>query len=63
MYNFIKIKKKDTVKSEINYNDNCIRFYINSISNGIAFNNIIEPVKPGVCLYSPGNSVELINIE
>ena len=57
------VKKNDIIKCEIDYNNKTIQFYINGISQGIAFNDLNGYVKPAVSFYGNNDSVQLINVQ
>ncbi|ETO25100.1 hypothetical protein RFI_12039, partial [Reticulomyxa filosa] len=52
----------DVVKCEVNFDLSTVEFFLNGKSQGVAFNNLTGPVKPGVSLCGKGACLRIANV-
>ena len=54
----------DIIKCQANFNNKSIKYYLNNIDLGIAFNNLNGCIKPGLSMFKKGkNCIELIDVK
>ena len=56
-------KNGDTIKCECDFDNKTVKYYINNISQGIAFNDLNGHVRPAVSIYTNGDSIKLLNVK
>ncbi|ETO16421.1 hypothetical protein RFI_20918, partial [Reticulomyxa filosa] len=52
----------DVIKCEVNLDKNTIEFFVNGKSQGVAFDNLVGPVKPAVSLCGKGSCLRIANV-
>ena len=59
----IQGNQNDIIKCEFDFDNKTIEFYVNSISQGIAFKNLYGNVRPAISVFGIDNCVQLLVIE